>query len=65
MTSAAGPPAGLPAPLAARVRDWLAADPDPADRAELTRLRTAAAVDPTALAELEERFGASLRCLAS
>ncbi|MCK9896869.1 phospho-sugar mutase [Frankia sp. AgB32] len=52
---------GLPDPLAARVREWLADDPDPADRSELTRLCTAAVADPAALADLDDRFRAPLR----
>ncbi|OHV32383.1 phosphoglucomutase [Parafrankia colletiae] len=39
----------MPEPLAARVAAWLAADPDPQDRAELTRL--AAAGDVQAVSE--------------
>jgi phosphomannomutase len=54
-------PPGLPADLAVRVAAWLADDPDPADRAELTRLRAAAGSDPRELGALEERFRAPLR----
>ncbi|WP_041254906.1 phospho-sugar mutase [Frankia sp. EAN1pec] len=45
------PVCGLPEPLPARVAAWLAADPDPGDRAELARL--VAAGDTR---ELTERF---------
>ncbi|SNQ46838.1 Phosphoglucomutase [Frankia canadensis] len=47
--------------LATQVNAWLAADPDPADRAELDRLHAAAATDQGALADLEDRFRAPLR----
>jgi phosphomannomutase len=50
-----GVTAAVPADLAARVRAWAAADPDPATRAELLRLLGAA--DTAALAE---RFAARL-----
>ncbi len=53
-------PPGLPGPLTTRVREWLAGDPDSADRSELTRLCAAAVYDPAALADLEDRFRAPL-----
>ncbi|MGH3355501.1 MAG: phospho-sugar mutase, partial [Nocardioidaceae bacterium] len=47
--------------LFARARDWLADDPDPETRAELTDLLTAAETDDAgALAELSDRFAATL-----
>ncbi|EIV94026.1 phospho-sugar mutase [Frankia sp. QA3] len=61
MVPATALPPDLPDPLAARVRAWLADDPDARDRAELTRLCTEAARDPAALAELDDRFRAPLR----
>ncbi len=45
------------APLHERVAAWIADDPEPADREELTRLL----VDPAARAELAERFSGRLR----
>ena len=45
--------------LAARVRDWIAQDPDPQTRAELEVL-LATPDDPAALADLEDRFGGRL-----
>jgi phosphomannomutase len=46
--------------LAERVRSWIASDPDPADRAELTALLDAAAHDAGAQAELADRFAGRL-----
>lgn len=48
---------GVPAPPAATVRDWVAGDPDPATREEVSALLAAAtAGDAAAAAELADRF---------
>jgi phosphomannomutase len=46
----------VPKPLEERVRLFISGDPDPNTRKELTDLLSSAAEDPTALAELEDRF---------
>ncbi|MDX6297640.1 MAG: phosphomannomutase, partial [Nocardioidaceae bacterium] len=48
------------APLRAAVGQWVAADPDPQTRAELTDLLAAAETDEAALAELRDRFAGRL-----
>ena len=46
--------------VAERAASWLAGDPDPDDRAELSALMAAAAHDPAAAAELADRVGTDL-----
>jgi len=50
-----------PGRLAALVEAWIADDPDDADRDELRGLLGAAGTDPSAAAELAERFSGRLR----